>query len=1377
MTPHHRKDTTMQTTPRHPWARNERGESVVAVMIGALIGSIVIGGFFTFWLRTNDSGTQVADHAAQQSAGVESLNRISRDVRAAHVVLNAGRGELVLQKKNADQTLTRTYYRVAGEGNDGTLESLTLNNLPSSTGFDADAAWESDKVIARKVNTDNTRFGYKDKDGATLDPDDDIESDVKLVTTDFDAHAGTTGRVALRSAAALDAAEGDTVNPGDRSDPAAHDDAVQVRKGGSTVTVNVISNDECPAGSGAGTCNPGQVTVAQTATALPTGLTVTPNGVGGFTVSVTSSYAGADASSATETFGYILADAEGDTDSATVTVTINPPPRAPDATDNSLAQRVGSTETTNVLGNDQCDNGSGVLVLGCPSPADPIVSIVRVVAKGPDNTWGTADDINNPTGLTVTVNGSDAVVTTLDESYGGTGVKTVGADDVRIFYRLVDGHNPTLDGNDSNTTAGDDAVFTVYPGPAARDDIATVQADVGGVASILANDRMNTGTTLTWVTALPSWVTADASGNVTLDPDDGQVGTHTFTYRVTDPRGGWANQTDTATFTVTVTAGPPVVTVTAGAYNYRSNRVSISGGNGAYKLYRATGVNASGQPTGTVVKVCDSTDSDPGNDCANPFNDTTVGLGSTWVYAAYDSRTPNPEAAAPSKARRYATGTVLQFPDDPTMYGIGSDTDENTTVDQWGVASLRWTLPTGATRLGLKTYLSFDFFGPFLRAPQDVGVWSMSPSSGANPCPSGWSDCLRLGGYQAGTEQIFQPYSLNECTLVPGSPVAVKVSGGVSYCPSPALTATIPAYSNTTAGKANHTDGDSSATGAEAVRTYQAPAAPATFTVGNGTADACRDVADSDTNGVYNCDNNSATARLLVDGDVVGSNGDGERSCSWATYNTCYGQVLRNGSVLQNGLQNTASGWSIVPSASTVFAGAYGATETLVGRSCNPGGCGAGVTHTVNSYPKRVSISVTQDNGNQYRSWWSQEARPNQNAALGHACWDTNSSDCFTDEAATATFTWTASEGHNHYSLGGYQHLANSWGYDQGGGACYNFGLRSKWRNDDAAAVGSPDVHTDGDVYVNWHANGTDGSGNVTGYKQCQWTLGGPAGVPANYSQWTVPVPATAAFELAADPVGNNWLRQRSSVTLWTAPPPVSYLSDAPFCNPGVDGWRLGGQWRATNGYKDSTGTNQTEYASAYQFYYWYGATATAENEDGVPFFAGLAQAGTNYVPNPAGATWGEPNGYRFNTTYSVGNDGNPGTPDIGWDLQEFMIGNGDPYYTVPAKRTMTGIFAVRSFQGPGFIASLEAGTGWENPGNARSWNRTGFRWPVDGALSCTRATYDWNVFATGSESWRSPDGGVYVSRRGGPGEPWRNATPKLFPSHVPSYMSWNGVY
>lgn len=190
------------------------------------------------------------------------------------------------------------------------------------------------------------------------------------------------------------------------------------------------------------------------------------------------------------------------------------PNTAPVARADSFSAEQGKTITGNVLSNDTDSDGDRLTVTSHTQPAHG--------------------------SLTIAADGTMTYES--DDSFVGT---------VTATYTIDDGKGDTATGTISFTMTA-----TPNAAPTAQNDTATVQSWQSVVIDALSNDTDANGDTLTntGVVTPPQHgtVTKNTDGTFSYTADAGFVGTDTFTYRISDGKGG----TSTATVTITVTATP-----------------------------------------------------------------------------------------------------------------------------------------------------------------------------------------------------------------------------------------------------------------------------------------------------------------------------------------------------------------------------------------------------------------------------------------------------------------------------------------------------------------------------------------------------------------------------------------------------------------------------------------------------------------------------------------------------------------------------------------------------------------------------------------------------------------------------------------------------
>jgi VCBS repeat-containing protein len=314
---------------------------------------------------------------------------------------------------------------------------------------------------------------------------------------------------------------------GDNDAPVSADDAYSTDEATQIGPLAVLGND---------TDDEGAVTITAIG-ATSNGGTVTDNNDGTVTFNPAGAFEDLAAGGSRDTtFTYTVTDAQGGTDTATVTVTVNGVNDPPVAVDN--AQNVGEDST-----------GATVDVLGNDTDAESQTLTVSAV----DTTGTTGLVTNNGTDATYDPNGmfeyldagetaTDTFTYTVTDSQGGTDTATVtitvqGANDAPIA--IADGPFQTI--QDQNLTL-------TTPG-------------------VLANDTDTDGEALTAGNASDpdhGTVTLNPDGSFSYDPDSGYTGPDSFTYEVSD-----GTATDTGTVTITVI--PPNATPTADATSASGN--------------------------------------------------------------------------------------------------------------------------------------------------------------------------------------------------------------------------------------------------------------------------------------------------------------------------------------------------------------------------------------------------------------------------------------------------------------------------------------------------------------------------------------------------------------------------------------------------------------------------------------------------------------------------------------------------------------------------------------------------------------------------------------------------------------------------------------
>ncbi|WNG60199.1 tandem-95 repeat protein [Archangium gephyra] len=472
----------------------------------------------------NDSATVAEDSAATviNVLANDSSSPDSGETLVVTAVSTAANGTVTLSggvvryQPNANFSGTDSFTYTVSDGNGGTATGTVTvtvtseNDLPTAANDTATVAEDSGATVVDVLANDSSE---PDK-GETLtvtsvstaangtvtlsggvvryQPNANFNGTDTFTYTVSDGNGGTaTGTVTVTVTAVNDP-------------PTVVNDSLTVAEDSAATVVNVLDNDSDTPDSGE--------TLVVTAVSTAANGTVTLSG-GVVRYQPNANFSG------TDSFTYTLSDGNGGTSTGTVTVTVTSENDLPTAANDSLTVDEDSAATVvDVLSNDSSspDTGETLSVTAVSTAAHGTVTLSGGVVRYQPN---------------ANYNGTDSFTYTLSDGNGGTATGTV-----TVTVRPV---------NDPPTVV--------------NDNLTVSQTDGTVVLDVLTNDSSapDSGETLV-VTAVSTAANATVTlsgGVVSFTPDEGFLGTTSFTYTVSDGNGGTA--TGTVTVTVIDTNNPP----------------------------------------------------------------------------------------------------------------------------------------------------------------------------------------------------------------------------------------------------------------------------------------------------------------------------------------------------------------------------------------------------------------------------------------------------------------------------------------------------------------------------------------------------------------------------------------------------------------------------------------------------------------------------------------------------------------------------------------------------------------------------------------------------------------------------------------------------
>lgn len=442
---------------------------------------------------------------------------------------------------------------------------IAISVLPNDSDPDGDA------LDVQSVTNPNHGTAVPSGNSIVYTPDPGFDGADEFTYTVSDGQGGTsTATVTVTVAPVNDA-------------PIAQDDAQSTAEE-QPVTVDVLSNDVDPDGD----------SLRVQAVHQPTNGTAANDG-GSVMYSPSAGFSG------TDSFTYTISDGQGGTDTARVTVIVSRVNDPPIAQDDSASTDEETLVSIPVLANDRDPDGDFLLVETISRPSSGTVLNTRTALSYIPNpgfqgvdvfTYTTSDGNGGTDSATVTVSvagvndppsaGDDAgntdegVPVTVpvllnDEDPDGDplAIESVGVPESGSALIVADGieYTPNADFNgvDQFTYTVSDgqggtatarvfiAVAGVNDDPIAQNDSASTQSEMPLSIPVLANDGDPDGDPIVIAS-----VTSPSAGSVRIEggtllyvPNPGATGTDTFSYRLSDGRGG----SDEATVTVGVFSG------------------------------------------------------------------------------------------------------------------------------------------------------------------------------------------------------------------------------------------------------------------------------------------------------------------------------------------------------------------------------------------------------------------------------------------------------------------------------------------------------------------------------------------------------------------------------------------------------------------------------------------------------------------------------------------------------------------------------------------------------------------------------------------------------------------------------------------------------
>ena len=327
----------------------------------------------------------------------------------------------------------------------------------------------------------------------TYSPASEFSGTDTFTYTVSDGNGGTDGATVTIVVAAIN------------DDPIAQDDS-DITNEDNPITTDVLSNDSDPEND----------PISVFSVTQGTNGTVTNNGDGTITYTPDPDYFGID------TYTYVIADGQGGSATATVSITVNPLNDPPEAVDDNGTTDEDTAVIIDILGNDLDIDGT--------------IDLNSITVTNP------------PTNGSFTDNGNGTITYTPNSGFNGLDSLT---------YTVNDN-----DGAASNIAVVIINVIDINDPPVAVDDGANTDEELAVIINVINNDTDSDGTIDPATIGIASFplrgqITVNGDGTITYTPDPNFAGIDSLTYTVDDDDGTTSNVA-TVVITVINVNDPPV---------------------------------------------------------------------------------------------------------------------------------------------------------------------------------------------------------------------------------------------------------------------------------------------------------------------------------------------------------------------------------------------------------------------------------------------------------------------------------------------------------------------------------------------------------------------------------------------------------------------------------------------------------------------------------------------------------------------------------------------------------------------------------------------------------------------------------------------------